>query len=246
VVILDRAATDRHPGDRVPYRVPAGEPPPAPGDVLALDDGRVRLRVERVTGPRVRCRVEAGHAIPRFTGVITASGAGPHGRLTAEDRRLARTMARHVDYLCASFVDSPAIVEELTHTTAGSRCRVIAKVETPTGVAALADLVSAASGVMLARGDLSIFYTDDQMHHIAVTMTRLARQHGRLVILATNYFRGLTVAPFRLSEQECRTLDRVAALVPDYLLLNETAFSPNWEHIAATAVSYCQRWRDRI
>lgn len=228
--------------DAIPYRAPRGESPPAVGDLLALDDGRVLLRVQSVAGERIRCRVEAGVALPRFTGVIIAGMPGPHGHLTAADRELAAAVAPHLDYVCPSFADSAATVETLKRPATRPRRGIIAKIESPRGVAAIDALADAAAGVMLARGDLSIFYSDEQMEHIAATMTGKARDRGKLVVFASNYLLGLAAPPYRLTDRERRTLDRVGALAPDYLLLNETAYSPNWEQIAATAVACARSW----
>jgi pyruvate kinase len=245
IVVLVRSDSDAA-GERagIPYRVPAGEAGPADGDLLALDDGKVVLRVRSVSGSRITCVVGDGTSIPRFTGVVIVSGGGPRGHLTAADRELARAVRRETDYLCASFADSPATIEQLGVPELRPRRGVVAKIETPRGVRALDELASVSSGLVLARGDLSSFYSGGDMQRIAVTLTAAARKQHKLVVLATNYFRGLAVPPFRLSGQERRTLDQVGVLQPDFLLLNETAFSPNWEQIAVEAVRYSRSWKN--
>jgi pyruvate kinase len=244
-VVLIRSNDDA-PAERgaIPYRVPAGEDGPAEGDLLALDDGRLVLQVRQVSGSRITCVVEDGSLIPRFTGVVIVSGGGPDGHLTAADRHLARAVRQDTDYLCPSFADSSATIEQLQHPELRPRRGIVAKIETPRGVRGLDELARASSGLMLARGDLSSFYGGDEMREIAVTLTAAARKHHKLVVLATNYFRGLAAPPFRLSDQERRTLDHVGVLQPDFLLLNETAFSPNWEQVAAEAVRYSQSWKE--
>ncbi|GAA1649492.1 pyruvate kinase [Actinoplanes couchii] len=222
---------------RIRLEMPEGVAPPAVGDVLVLDDGRVRMRVDGVDAVGLRCRVLQGEGIPRNTGVVVAAPGGPQGVLTIRDRRLASLVGAHVDYLCLSFTDSVEMAGPLP-----SRRGVIAKIETPRGVEALDAIAPACDGVMLARGDLAAFLDEDDMYRVATRMTAVARDSGTIVVFASNFFRGLLTSPYRLTDAEQRALDWVAKLRPDYLMLNETGFSPRWAEITEAAVSFCQGW----
>ncbi len=220
--------------DGIDLTMPSGTPAPVVGDELLLDDGRVRLRVDEVHTWGLRCRVVAGTSVPRNTGVVISSADGPRGQLTVHDRELAALVGPEADYLCLSFVDSA----EMTATPLPARRGVVAKIETPRGIGALASIVPTCDGVMLARGDLAAFLDADGIRRAATAMIRVARDHGRLVVFATDFFRGLITAPYQLTDQERRTLDWVARLRPDYLMLNETGFSPRWAEVASAAVAY--------
>jgi pyruvate kinase len=226
----------------IALRMPAGVRPPAAGDELVLDDGKVRLRVEHTDGGVLRCRVLVGTGIPRHAGVVISASDGPVGELTDRDSALAAAIGPEVDYLCPSFVSGPAMLAGLSDPAVRPRRGVIAKIETPRGVAALRSILPACAGVMLARGDLSAFMTDDEMRRTAASMVEVARDLGGVVVFASNFFRGLSTAPYRLTEHERRTLDWVGELMPDFLMLNETGFSPRWAEVAATAAGLCRGW----
>ncbi len=127
-------------------------------DVL-VDDGLVRLRVERVEGARALCRVITGGTIQAHKGVNLPGVALPVPSLTAKDLAdLEFALSLDVDYVAQSFVRTRADVAALRGKLeeAGSGAWVIAKIELKEAVMALGEILDEADAVMIARGDLGV------------------------------------------------------------------------------------------
>jgi pyruvate kinase len=145
-----------------------GDLPVAPsviGDVLAaghevlIDDGLVRLVVERVEARRATCRVISGGEVKAHKGVNLPGVPIPIPSLMPKDLDdLEFALALGVDYIALSFVREAKDVRELRAIIDrhGSRARVIAKIEKAEAVAVLDDVLDAADALMVARGDLGV------------------------------------------------------------------------------------------
>ena len=102
------------------------------GSELLIDDGRVRVRVESVSGSRVECVVELGGLISSGKGVNLPGTRLPIPSLTGKDRSdLDFALAEGVDYVALSFVRSAQDIVDLRDriATARSSARIIAKIE---------------------------------------------------------------------------------------------------------------------
>jgi pyruvate kinase len=132
-----------------------------PGHDVLIDDGLVRLRVERVERRRARalCRVVTGGVVMPHKGVNVPGVPLPVPSLTEKDLAdLELALDLGVDYVAQSFVRSRADVAALRAKLeeAGSQAWVIAKIELKEAVAALEEIVDEADAVMIARGDLGV------------------------------------------------------------------------------------------
>jgi pyruvate kinase len=145
-----------------------GELPVAPaviGDVLEpghdvlIDDGLVRLRVERVEAGSARCAVIVGGLVSSHKGVNLPGVPIPIPSLTVKDKAdLEFALRTGVDYIALSFVRSAADVRELRALIeqAKGRAHVIAKIEKAEAVDVLDDVLAESDAVMVARGDLGV------------------------------------------------------------------------------------------
>ena len=91
------------------------------------------------------------------------------------------------DYVAASFVRSAADVRELRHVLdkAGSRMRIIAKIENQEGVSNLPEILDAADGIMVARGDMGVEIDFAEIPLIQKNMIARCVACGKPVITAT-------------------------------------------------------------
>src|SRR6266576_2676203 len=113
----------------------------------------------------------------------------------ADDLRWA--LALRADMIALSFVQGPddaepprKIMDEI-----GARLPLIAKVEKPQAVAALAEVVAAFDGIMVARGDLGVEYPLEQVPLVQKRAIKLARQAAKPVIVATQMLESMISAP---------------------------------------------------
>jgi pyruvate kinase len=130
-----------------------------PGARLLLDDGAIELHVERTTDTDVVCRVINGGTLGERKGINLPGINLPIPSLTDKDRRdLQWAVKQNVDYIALSFVrraedcsEAKQLIEQ--H---GGKQPLIAKIEKAEAIDHLDDIVTAADGLMVARGDLGV------------------------------------------------------------------------------------------
>jgi pyruvate kinase len=130
-----------------------------PGHDVLIDDGLVKLRVERVEAGRALCRVVTGGPVESHKGVNVPGVQLPVPSLTPKDLAdLELAVELGVDYVAQSFVRSGADVAALRArlVEAGSEAWVIAKIELKEAVDAVEEIMHEADAVMIARGDLGV------------------------------------------------------------------------------------------
>ena len=130
-----------------------------PGDVLLLDDGRLKLAVERVLGHEIHTRVKVGGELSNNKGINRQGGGLTAPALTAKDMDDIKTAAQiGVDFVAISFPKGAAdmyMARQLLR-AAGSSAVLIAKIERTEAVANLDEILDACDGIMVARGDLAV------------------------------------------------------------------------------------------
>lgn len=154
------------------------------GDILLLDDGLLRLRVERVLAPEVTCVVESGGPLSDKKGINVPGVALSVPSFTekdAADAALARELG--VDYLAMSFVRTGDDVRRCK--AAAGDIPVIAKLEKPEGVQNLADIIAESDGVMVARGDMGVELGTEKVPLVQKETIARVNAAGKLVITAT-------------------------------------------------------------
>ena len=173
-------------GTSVSYKDLADEV--ALGDVVFLDDGKIELEVVGVRRSEIETRVQCGGTL-RETRKVNVPGKDlALSQLRVEDREdLKLVGSSDVDYVAASFVRSAADIEEIRAYLKGlgSERPIIAKIENRRGVEHLQEIIAAADGTMVARGDLGV---EVPMAEVPVLQKRIIRATvtaGKPVITAT-------------------------------------------------------------
>ena len=159
-----------------------------PGDTLLLDDGMVKLSTISSDGTEVACRVIEGGLLSDHKGVNLPGADIRTGALTDKDvDDLTFALRLGVDVVALSFVRSArdfAAVRQVMGTV-GRTVPVIAKIEKPEAVTDLVSIVDAFDGILIARGDLGIELSLEQVPMVQKRAAQLARQQGKPVIVAT-------------------------------------------------------------
>ena len=161
------------------------------GDTLLLDDGRIRLRVDDVETTAVECTVLVGGKLGSRKGINRLGGGLAAPALTTKDLTDIDSLAEvKPDFVAVSFVSSAEdifqtidLLKEHQLTPA-----IIAKIERAEVVAheqTLNDILSASTGIMVARGDLGVEVGDAQLIGIQKELISRARKMDRVVITAT-------------------------------------------------------------
>jgi pyruvate kinase len=169
----------------------------APGDILLVDGGILSFRVDSiVSGRDVVCRcLEGGElASRRHLNVRGKSASLPS--ITAKDwEDIAFGVAHGVDFFALSFVNSADVVLQLKAYCAerGAHARVLAKIESAASVANLTEILTAADGAMVARGDLGAEMPVEEVPMLQEEIIRQCRNQGKPVIVATNMLESMIV-----------------------------------------------------
>jgi pyruvate kinase len=159
-----------------------------PGHEVLIDDGLVRLRVERVESGRAQCAVVFGGVVTSHKGVNLPGVPVPIPSLTRKDMDdLEFALDLDVDFVALSFVRSAADVRDLKDliTHAGSKASVIAKVEKSEAIDALDAVLEETDAVMVARGDLGVEIGPELVPLIQKRIIVAALDRGKPVITAT-------------------------------------------------------------
>jgi pyruvate kinase len=169
-----------------------------PGARLLIDDGAIELRVESVNETDIVARVINGGLLGERKGINLPGVTLPIPSLTEKDRDDLRWAAtQNVDYFALSFVRSGAdcnLAKELIK-AAGSKAPLVAKIEKAEAIDHLEEVIAAADGVMVARGDLGV---ETSVELVPVYQKRIVEQAnvaGKLVITATQMLQSMVAAP---------------------------------------------------
>lgn len=166
-----------------------------PGTELLLDDGRLRLAVERCGADFAETRVVIGGKLSERKGVNVPGVVLPISALTSKDRRdLELALALGADWIALSFVQRP---EDLAEARAliGKRAGIVCKLEKPSAVARLDEIIARSDAVMVARGDLGVELPAEQVPSIQKRVVRLCRVRGKPVIVATQMLESMVESP---------------------------------------------------
>ncbi|MFB6069755.1 MAG: pyruvate kinase [Halanaeroarchaeum sp.] len=159
-----------------------------PGDRVLLDDGRIETSVESVEGDAVVARIETGGRLSSRKGVNVPGVALDVDVVTEKDRRdLEMAADAGVDFVAASFVrDGSDVLTVSEHLESlGADVPIVAKIERAGAVQNLDDVVDAAHGVMVARGDLGVELPMEDVPLIQKRIIRRCQETGTPVITAT-------------------------------------------------------------
>ena len=167
----------------------------SPGVQLLLDDGKVRLEVERSNERSATTRVLVGGVLSDRKGVSVVGAILPLSPLTEKDRvDLAYALELGVDWIALSFVQKPEDVEEL-RAIVGDRAGIMSKLEKPSAIEHLDEIVDRSDAVMVARGDLGVEMAPEEVPPIQRRIVRACRLAGKPSIVATQMLESMISVP---------------------------------------------------
>ncbi|MFQ5663149.1 MAG: pyruvate kinase [Terriglobia bacterium] len=169
-----------------------------PGDRILLSDGLIELRALGTKGQEVLCRVSNGGTLGERKGVNLPGVKLSVSSLTPSDLgHLKFALAQGVDYIAQSFVRAADDVRQLKRLIrrAGHDTPVLAKIEKPEALENLGAILEAADGVMVARGDLGVEMSPEQVPVAQKRIIALANEHRLPVITATQMLESMMENP---------------------------------------------------
>ena len=197
-----------------------------PGTRLLLDDGALSLIVESATDTDVICRVIEGGLLAERKGINLPGVPLPIDSLTEKDLLdLKWAVEQDADYIALSFVRRASDCEHAKKliSDAGGRAPLIAKIEKTEAIDHLDEIIAAADGVMVARGDLGV---ETSVELVPVYQKRIIQKSieaGKMVITATQMLQSMVTNPRPTRAEASDVANAVWDGSDCVMLSNETA-----------------------
>ena len=223
---LDR---DPAPGDSTRVELPHREIFAAiePGARLLLDDGKLVLRVSDHDADRIETLVEVGGVLSDNKGLNVPDVVLPMAALTDKDRSdLAFAVHQGVDWIALSFVQRPEDLAEARRLI-GGKAALLAKIEKPSAIERLDEIIEMCDGVMVARGDLGVELPPQQVPPLQKRIVEVSRRMGRPVVVATQMLESMIKSP---SPTRAEVSDVATAIYDgaDAIMLSAESAAGDW------------------
>ena len=156
-----------------------------PNSILLVNDGRIRLQVIEQKNDSLVTEVLNDAEISNNKGVNIPDVILPIDALTNKDKSdLMKALDMGVDWVALSFVQQAEDINKLKKMI-GNKALIMAKIEKPSAVKNIDEIVNAADGIMIARGDLGVEMPTEQVPIAQKNIIRRCRHFGKPVVVAT-------------------------------------------------------------
>lgn len=165
------------------------------GDTLLLNDGNVALEIVKKDGYKAETKVIVGGVLSAHKGVNLPNVKLPISAITAKDKKdLKFALDLGVDWVCLSFVQSTKDIK-MARKLIGDKAWIISKLEKPSAIDELDDIVQQSDGIMVARGDLGVECPIQTVPVLQKRIVKACRKYGRPVIVATQMLESMINNP---------------------------------------------------
>ncbi|XDZ66127.1 pyruvate kinase [Alphaproteobacteria bacterium LSUCC0684] len=166
-----------------------------PGHRMLVNDGKLQFTVTGVDRNIIETRVDVGGALTDRKGVNVPDVSLDISPLTEKDRKdLDFALSLGVDWVALSFVQRVSDLIE-ARSIIKDKASIMVKVEKPQALRIIDDLITAADGVMIARGDLGVELPPEQVPGAQKDITRICRKVGKPVVVATQMLESMIDNP---------------------------------------------------
>lgn len=166
-----------------------------PGDDLLLNDGNIVLTVKSCNTSSAVTEVKVGGELSSHKGVNLPNIKLPISAITEKDKDdLNFALDLGVDWVCLSFVQSADDVREAKKLI-GDKALIISKLEKPSAIAELEDIIKLSDGIMVARGDLGVECPLQTVPVLQKKIVHACRKYARPVIVATQMLESMIEKP---------------------------------------------------
>lgn len=166
------------------------------GSHLLVDDGRVKLRVESSDGDSAVVQVISGKYLSSRKGINVPDVELPIPALTEKDRADLAYGLKELDpdWIALSFVQRPEDVIELRRLV-GDKAAIMAKIEKPSAMNYIDEIIELVDGIMVARGDLGVELPPEKIPGAQKLLIKKCRNAGKPVVVATHMLDSMVDTP---------------------------------------------------
>ena len=214
------------------------------GNTLLLDDGKIILQVDEISGKKIKTKVIQGGTLSNNKGINLRGGGLSASALTEKDKQDIVTAAKaDADYVAISFPVNADDVRETKRLLeeVGSNASVIAKIERAESLQdeVITEIIQEAAGIMVARGDLGVEIGDPQLPAQQKRLILLARANDRFVITATQMLESMILSPIPTRAEVFDVANAVLDGTDAVMLSAETAVGKNPVKAVKTMSDVC-------
>ena len=196
------------------------------GDRILLADGTLEFKVDKINDTEIECTVIYGGILGNHKGINLPGVKVSAPSLTEKDMADAKlALDLGVDFLALSFVRSASDIKDLKKivNVNSSNAKIIAKIEKPEALENADEILDAADGIMVARGDLGVELNPEQVPVAQHQLIDLAREKFKPVIVATQMLESM-IENARPTRAEVTDVAYAVTLGTDAIMLSgETA-----------------------
>ena len=203
-------------------------------DIL-VDDGRLQFRVTEVSEDVLKTEIITGGIIKtNYKGVNIPTVQLPVSAMTEKDKvDLQFAVSQGVDWIALSFVQRPGDIQEAKKLIGDEATGIIAKIEKPSALECLEEIVAEVDGIMVARGDLGIEIPPEDVPRAQTRMIALCREVGKPVIVATHMLDSMISSPNPTRAEVSDVANAVYGGADAVMLSAETAIGDHPACVAA-------------
>lgn len=241
---LFRLDLDEEPGDetRAPLPHPEIFEALTPGTEILLDDGRLRLKVRRRGTDYADAVVKTGGRLSNHKGVNVPEVVLQLSPLAEKDKAdLELGLEIGVDWVAGSFIQGPENVRELRDAIQG-RAALMSKLEKPTAIEHLNEIIELSDALMVARGDLGVELPPEHVPTLQKRVIRACRSEGKPVVVATQMLESMVTSPIPTRAESSDVATAIYDGADAVMLSAETAVGAH----AVEAVSIMDRIIARV
>ncbi len=156
-----------------------------PNTIILIDDGKIKMQIIEQKKDSLIAEVLNDSKISDNKGVNIPDAILPISSLTSKDKSdLTKAIDMGTDWIAQSFVQSVKDVKELRKII-GTKASIIAKIEKPSAVKNITEIIEEADGIMIARGDLGVEIPPETVPAIQKKIINECRKVGKPVVVAT-------------------------------------------------------------